>query len=358
MKTLLLTGLMGLALSVSASAQTVLRLTGSSAFRSATHNAIRNIMAPGHTFAYTGSSLGSAGQAIFTGSVGGSPVVVKTSWSGSVGGVQTVAGSLNVNFLPNTVTQTTGGSSGTASGTEAAVPDVAMTDNYQSSTPFNPPAYANLIDTVVGVVPFKWVVSHGAPASVTNITTQQAQALYGAGELPLAFFSGSTADQGSRLFALGRDPDSGTRVIAFAESGIGVFNGVLQYQPVVASNNIASHIPWPQTTVNGIVFTQGNGGYSSGGTIVGIMRNTTVGLGGSYITYLGLSDANSAVSATGTGAGPARELTWNGVPYSLSNVKEGLYTFWGYEHLMYRGTLAGTQKTLAAFLTDMPWFLA
>ncbi len=348
MKKLLLSSLIGLALSASASAQTVLRLTGSTAFRAATHNAIKNIMGPSVTYGFTGSTLGGAGQAIFTGTVGANPVIIKTSWSGAVGGVQTVAGSLNVNFLPNSTTQSGGaGTSGAATGTEAAIPDVGMADQYQSSTPFNAPPYVTLVYTTVGVVPFKWVASNGTPAGVTNITTQQAQSLWGAGEIPLAFFTGSSADHATKLFATGRDPDSGTRVITFAESGIGIFNGVLQYQPTVSGTNVASHIPWPQTTVNGIVFTQGNGGYNSGGTLAGVMRNTTTGIGGHYITYLGLSDANTATAPTGTGAGPARELTWNGVPYSLSNVKEGLYTFWGYEHLTYRSSLAGVQKNVA-----------
>src|SRR4029453_17938068 len=110
---------------------------------------ITHILAPGFVYGYTGSNFGGASQAIFTGNVGANPMIIKTSWSGAVGGVQTVSQSLNVNYLPDSTTQTTGGSSGAATGTEAGVPDVAMTDNYQSSTPFTTPI---LTDTVVGIV--------------------------------------------------------------------------------------------------------------------------------------------------------------------------------------------------------------
>lgn len=276
--------------------------------------------------------------------------IIKTSWSGAVGGVQTVSQSLNVNYLPDSTTQTTGGSSGAATGTEAGVPDVAMTDNYQSSTPFTTPI---LTDTVVGIVPFKWVANNGAPAGLTNVTPQLAQVVWGNGSSALSLFTGQNADESVNIFAIGRDPDSGTRLTAFAESGIGVASGVIQYQPTISGTAVTSQIPWPISTVNGITFAEGNGGYASGGTLAGVMRNTSLaGIGGYYVTYLGLADATTATAATGTGAGPAKELTYNGVPYSLTAVQEGQYTFWGYEHLMYKTTLAGVKKTVADTLAN------
>src|SRR4051812_25586211 len=88
-------------LCATAQAQTIVRITGSTAYRGATHTAITHIFAAGFTYGYTGATLSGAGQAIFTGTVGGNPVIIKTSWSGSTGGVQTVAKNINVNFLPN-----------------------------------------------------------------------------------------------------------------------------------------------------------------------------------------------------------------------------------------------------------------
>jgi hypothetical protein len=43
----------------------------------------------------------------------------------------------------------------------------------------------------------------------------------------------------------------------------------------------------------------------------------------------------------------AVELTYNGVAYSVDAVKEGRYTFWGYQHLMYQPTLDAAKKTVA-----------
>jgi hypothetical protein len=324
----------------SAEAQTVVTVTGSTAFRSATHNAIKNVLTASGTpsIAHTGSSLSSASQAIFKGTIAGNPVIIKTGWSGSVAGVQTVSQGIAVNFLPNTVIVENTTTTGVTTGTESSVPDVAMSDTFQSATPFTAPV---LNSQTVGVIAFKWVASKGSPTGLTNMTQQLAQALYGNGSLALALFTGSSADQTSTVFATGRDPLSGTRLTTFAESGIGVASTVVQYKPTVASGAVTTQEIWPAETVNGIPFEQGNGGYTSGGTLVTAMQATTTGIGGYYVTYMGVSDADSAVT------GGAKELTWNGVQYSLDNVKEGKYTFWGYQHLMYKSALSGTKKTVA-----------
>lgn len=415
----LLAGCAVLASASFVNAQTVIRITGSSAYRGATHNAILNTMATGKTYGYTGSSLGSASQAIFAGTVGGESVIIKTSWSGSVAGVQTVSQGLNVNFLPNSTTQSSGGTSGATTGTEAGIPDVAMSDTFQNATPFKSPA---LSFVTVGVVPFKWVVNRGltstsvavdttagsnigtvadttglsagmtitgnanipaaskigavtsgttftivkvsdgtavttttagsgvntvfaAPAPFNNITPQLAQAVWGSGSAELSLFTGSNADIGKKVFAIGRDPDSGTRLTAFAEAGIGVSATVTQFEPTAVSGVLNSIRPWPQQTVNGITFTPGNGGYSSGGTLatqMGILTNSfeekkadntsyapARTRSGYFVTYLSTGDATTAINAG------AKELAYNGVTYSLAAVQQGLYTFWGYEHLMY-----------------------
>ncbi len=347
LKTVFLTGVLAVSMASVAQADplnpTVVRITGSTAFRSATHTAIKNILGAGYTHAFTGATIGSASQAIFTGTVDGADVVIKTSWSGAVAGVQTVSQGINVNFLPDSTTQSIGaGTSGATVGTEAGTPDVAMTDNYQAATPFTTPA---LTDTVVGVVPFKWVASNGAAATtISNITPQLAQVLFSTGSVALSTFTGLSADAGVTVFATGRDPDSGTRLTTFAESGIGVNSQVVQYQPVISGATVTGHIPWPVSVVNGTTFAQGNGGYSSGGTLATTMSKTTAALNGYYVSYMGLSDATNAIT------GGAVELKYNGVSYSLSNIQEGLYTFWGYEHLMYRSTLAAAKKTVATRL--------
>jgi hypothetical protein len=175
-----------------------------------------------------------------------------------------------------------------------------------------------------------------------------AQALWKNGSLPLALFTGNTGDENTHVFAIGRDADSGTRLTAFAESGVGVFTEVYQFVPtnangMITSGNTAAMTGqqyYPLEVINGITYVAGNGGYSSGGNLAFAMRqnNTLSAIGGYYVTYLGLSDTATAL------AGNASVMSYNGVTYSQQAVQEGQYTFWGYEHLDYRTDLgnAGT----------------
>jgi len=341
-KPLILSLSIAAAFAASAEAQTEVYITGSTAFRSVTHTAIKNVLATGgnYSIAHTGSTFSSASQSIFKGTIGGNPVIIKAGWSGAVAGGQTVSQGIPVNFLPNTaiVDGTNNTVSGVPTGTESQVPDIAMTDNFQASTLYTSPV---LTDIEVGIIAFKWVASKGSPAGLSNMTNLLAQALYGNGDLPLALFTGLSADQSTKVFATGRDPLSGTRLVTFAESGIGANSTVVQWKPTVASGAVTSHVVWPQETVNGVTFEQGNGGYTSGGSLVTALQATTSAIGGYYVTYMGVSDADSSI------AGGAVELTWNGVKYSLDAVKEGKYTFWAAEHLQYKTSLAGVKKTVA-----------
>src|SRR5690348_7254632 len=91
-------GLLALALASAAHAQTTMRITGSTAFRSNAINAVINIYDAGTvTYAYIDNAGGtatvnSATWAIFKGNVGGVSTTVKAHWTGSEGGMQTVAG--------------------------------------------------------------------------------------------------------------------------------------------------------------------------------------------------------------------------------------------------------------------------
>ncbi len=341
-------------------AQTVVHITGSTAFRNATVTGITHILQPGFTYGYSGTSgLTKASQAIFTGTTisNSIPVIIKVSWSGSVNGIQTVSQQLPVStWLTNTTPQSTGGTQGAPAVYDApAIPDVAMSDGVQSTTPFPTPA---LTAQSVGAVTFKWVRNNGSPSTWTNITANLAQNLWLNGSLPLALFTGSVTDHTNFVFAIGRDPDSGTRKTAFAESGVGVFTSVLQYAPTNAAGNIISgsqagpivgQKAYPAETINGIFFDVGNGGYASGGDLSAAMQATgsASAIGGYYVTYLGLSDATSAIT------GGATELAWNGVSYSDTAIQEGKYTFWAYEQLDYRnnyGTVDANGKKVADFL--------
>ena len=53
-------------------------------------------------------------------------------------------------------------------------------------------------------------------------------------------------------------------------------------------------------------------------------------------------------------------MTWNGVPYSFTNVVEGKYTFWGYEYINVRASLGAstvqkkTADAIANYLINLP----
>jgi hypothetical protein len=367
---LLAAGVLALSWGTTAIAQTTIYITGSTAFRSATTTAIDAILSGTVTKASDNATFTSANAVTWTGGdIGGTAVTIKASWSGAVGGVQTVAGSLPVRFLPDGATGTSNPDPRNAANpAEVATPDIAMTDNYQSSTlfngTFNGVTYQSLTDSIVGVVSFRWVAGNGFPASQT-MTTQLAQYLFGNGSIPLALFTGDNANDATRLvFATGRDPDSGTRVTAFAESGIGVFSVVKQYKPTLdATDNtiVASQQLYPVQTING-VSTQfpGNSGESSGGSLRAFMNKTLsteaynpggagTATAGFYVTYLGAADAATVLASA---TKPAVALRWHGIDFSTTAVQEGQYTFWGYEHLMYRNGTAGAKLTFATNLKN------
>jgi hypothetical protein len=348
---ILIASLLALSTAGVAQAQTVVRITGSTAFRNATVSAIVNILQPDFTYAYSGTSFTGANQAIFTGTAitNGISVIIKTSWSGAAGGVQTVVNQLPITtWLSNSVPQSTGGTSNALAVYDTPTPpDVSMDDGIQATTPLPNTSSPVLIVQNVGAVTFKFVKNIGAPASLTNMTPLLAQALWANGSLPLSMWTGNTNDATNIVYATGRDPDSGTRKVTFLETGIQSFlNGVtpttvLQYEPTNASgqvnrNNtgaITGQKPWPVDTVDGIQFPLGDAGYSSGGDLAQAMKTSSAFI---YVTYLGLADSTTAIT------GGATALTWNGIAYSDAAIQNGQYTFWAYEQMGYLPTYAST----------------
>jgi hypothetical protein len=377
----------------SASAQTVIRLTGSSAYRGPTHTALLHLLgavgagttvSAGNSYGYTGTSLSGASQGVFKGTIAGNNVTVLTAWNGSIAGIQAVAATgttVSVNYLDATTAATSqSGTSGLATGTVASTTsDVSMSDVYQSSSVFTggssvkyftsfsqstasapSVSYVGLTDTVVGVVPFKWVASPGFPATTKGVTPQIAQKLFSSGQVPLALFTGSSSDEQNTVFAIGRDRDSGTRLTAFAETGVGALAAVKQYAiggfdtVTPLPSLVTSHALTGTTTLLGLKVGSGNHGQGSGGTLAGLLRKTlsgTLAQGGTasnsayYLTYLSTGDAGTAIAAgssatDGSADRAAVELPYNGVTYSAAAVTSGQYTFWSYEHL-YIGASAG-----------------
>jgi hypothetical protein len=386
-------------------AQTQVYITGSTAFRSAATVAIKNIYdaSPAVQVAFSNNSGAPTGanQVIYVGNIGGVATNIHTSWSGSEAGIQTVADATQlVNFLPDsTCPGSCSAYPGTsvAAGTDAHHPDAAFSDTFQSTSLFRGSVggvtYANLIEaqgtsaghgSPVGVVVFKWCASSNA--TFTNMTSQLARLLYKSGEASLAQFTGNNADESKPVVAMGRNPDSGTRLTTFAEAGLGALSGAAQYQPqdstgaVVKSTTgtISQFSPWPDDTVNGIVYASPDSGYSSGGDLSKAMRAVTtdpVAINGdpnspftaanvTRVAYLGTGDADSNLLNAGSPP-PGIELKYNGVSLgvfadynSATVLLEGLYTFWSYEHILFNNstinsTVKGVVNTLATRIHDV-----
>lgn len=378
----LATGLLSLALAPLANADVTINITGSTAFRAITMQAILNAMT-GETASWEGTSpnLGSSNKACFKGSIAGIPgvVTVNTNWNGSVQGMQIVGDGLPTSGWINPATATFASATASPYGfvyavgaapKTSVVPTIACSDVYQASTTVT----AALDDVVTGVIPFKMVASESAPAGITNITDQLHEALFVQGSQQQSMFTGNAADT-NLVYAVGRDAGSGTRTTRLAETRYGITKPVTQWR-VANSGGIATDVRlWPSsadepTPPSGSVndpTLQGNGGYSSGSSIATIMGCTSTSVnirdnlnnllvGGQnvcFISHLGLNDAAVAIAAG------AKELTYNGAAYSAGNVRNGKYTDWGYGHMLSQtGALSADQEAardaiVAAFSTSL-----
>ena len=356
-------------------AVTTIRICGSSAFRAATHAAIGHLLAANGSYsvAQLTGALGSSNAANFYGNWpdASHQVLIQTGWTGSVGGIQTVGQAISPSngggkvFIDASITTT-----GTYTATTTYTPDICLSDVTQGSTPYNPSAAAPLYTQAltsatcgaVGVCPFRWLANVSAKGVISNMNPNLAQQLYAAGQLPAGLFAGganasnladataggtcgtvnSLGDHVSQVYAVGRDADSGTRLTAVIESGIGLGSILVQYYPINAAGGIiglggttgaiADVIPTPGATINTIYYGDGDIGYSSGGNLATAFSQTSSGL---YIVgYISRGDSKTPI------ANGAAELTWNGVMDSDKNITEGAYTFWSYEHLYYRNASA------------------
>jgi hypothetical protein len=327
-----------MALFSSASGQTVIDITGSTAGRSAVHAAILTTLT-GEVFSWSGNaSVTSANRAIYTGTVGGNAVIVRTFWSGSAAGVRDVSNSVQLaaSYIDKATVPNGAqiASPVLAPASAETISEIGFSDVFQSSTSFT----TNLLvaEDEVAVLPFRFLANDGAPAGLTNVTPGQFRALFtGLGEAPLSLFTGLTGDKTHTIYATGRNDESGTRITAQAETGTGVFATLAQYT--------GTGDPAALTFV-------GNGGYSSGGNVATLLSAATAA-GTSLIGYVGVSDGATALT------GGAKALSYNGVPYTDSAVRNGSYSFWSYLH-QFRMTLTGTSLTfynnLASNLTAAP----
>ncbi len=370
MKLGLLAGLAALGLASSASAQTVVNITGATAFRAAAHTAIINLLGgPGVTqYGYVGATLNNSAHAIFVGSIGSDPYVIRTSFSGSAAGIDAVINATSLTYLRSNLTapddlSTSGvqiataiADATTAGKTETDVARFSFSDVDQAITATPTPA---LPGQPVGVVPFVFVANVGAPAGLTNMTDQLHEAQWASGQLPLSMYTGNPADT-KLVLNMGRNDSSGTRATILSETQYGSFSSVVQW----GGPNDATTVSGAEGTgtVN-ILNNVGNSGYNSNGwvrqnlarTSTNVTVNGTAGQDVVLVSYLTLSDAAAITTLTGGAGVGAKALTYNGVAYSEENVKNGSYTLWGYQQFYGPlGITAGEQTFLDTFTAEIP----
>jgi len=397
-------GVLFAGLAVSASAQTTeITITGATAFRQATMQAIydayTSVGALGTAFNvchdFTGDNLSqliASNKAVFSGTFPGiaGTTVIRTSFNGSAEGLNAIAGNNNPTFLTAGALGTPGAviKGSTTTPTETLRPKFSFSDVYQSSTPVDNVVLQPAGSSKVGIVTFCMIANEGAPADLTNVTIQQARALWANGLQKLSLFTGDPNDT-DYVFATGRNDGSGTRAAYLTEWTYGVANLVNQY---IATKNgtsgstitkitsvPANGVGTGNTETSGATNAStlwgntnvGNGGYSSSSALRTVMgytsANVTVYDGTNQdalienanillLTFLSSADSLNAATAGG------KILSYNGVSVTpiaavgsylssgfneadFKKIASGTYSAWSYQHLYYHGSLSATETT-------------
>jgi len=352
-------GILALAISNSYAATRVFDITGATAFRASSSNAIIAILGGASTqYAYTGTSgVTGSNRSIFRGTMAAFPgdtIIVRASWSGSTQGIKDVADQAAIQFL--TTTNPMSVSPGTNLGVNpapnadftTAVAQWSFSDVDQLLS--ERPSYA-FNGGPVGVVPFMFLAGEGAPAALNNMTDQLHAALWSTGQLPIAFFTGDTNDA-TTVLATGRNNGSGTRASILAETQYGAFTDVVQFGASFQGTRTDTFPTGKLLALSEF----GNSGNTSNSFVRDILtrRSDDLTFGGDpidalFVSYLTISDANSAITEG------AQEMTYNGVAFSADNVKNGTYTLWGYQQFYRDSDATAAEVTFdTAFRAAIP----
>ena len=401
----ILMGAAALFLTGSAFGQVTIDITGATAFRAATLDTIKaRYVASGVAFKYAhdaaaGTFNGST-RSIWNGTFNGvANVTIRCSFNGSVEGINALVNSpaSNPTYLDNpaaftAATPAIGGTevASTSSPVIAAQSEAAFSDVSISSTPFVNDLEAPT-DNPVGVVVFTMIANEGAPASLTNITSQGFRALFATGAQDLSLLTGNAADAGKLVFATGRNDGSGTRTAYLAETGHGISIPVNQYTVLTSSSTAITSIQRvPAGGVNSPVQAgqlaankstiwgqdiDGNGGYSSGSALRGDMGKTSaavqvraadysVDIASTPLTLVTWLSLNDAVTARVNGAKmlgydgvTLTDIAASGTAMSVADkakVTNGHYAAWSFQQLFSRAVpaLSGTQESIVQHIRD------
>jgi hypothetical protein len=352
-----------------ASADNVVYLTGSTAFRGTVYNALHT---PGTVFdgavteAEFGSSQSGANYMLFHGNINGTPTYINCAWSGSEAGIASasnvtidndgtpLAGSPETWLLADGSIPMSGlvGAAPTAGQLEASShgADLAQADTSQavSLTPRVLNTSTDLKDYgVQGIVTFTWVKNiDTAPSaewsSLTNITIPQINGLLAQGFQPTAFFTGIATQTNNYAYLVGRNKGSGTRANQLADSGYGTTRSVQQFS--IGGGVVGS------ASGSLVLAFEGNNGYEGGSGVAGALAiNGSCAqtdpffpshTGWYAVGFLGINDSLSKGLTTNNW------LMADGVIESDGAVEEGQYAFWGHEHLFGKHNISGFQDTV------------
>ena len=241
---------------------------------------------------------------------------------------------------------------------------------------------------VVGVVPFTFVKGYqSAPDNawnhLVNVPVNAYNQDLGAGIFFNANnFTGTAADSSDGVVIRGRNIGSGTRANALLAGSYPIKQGVEQFAYNVtyaaetkagggsadsalgvlrfvdhawAGDAAAAGAPY-FALPNNTLYDVGNDGFDGGS---GVQKDMNIDGSGQLtimIGYLGISDGKNAINPVGlTGgvfpanAGAGVPLKFNGVYESDNNVEQGIYPFWGEEHILgvHNGYNTGTSPDKA-----------
>lgn len=350
---------------------TVVYITGSTAFNSV----LQGVLESTNVFSdYTSAHVQGSGNTTYNvygtlaagaGAQAGQPYVISVSLTGSEAGLWALEENASGCVNPNNISGIAGGSaSAVLPGTPkpnnylspvdgvtpvAAYPDLSLADTSQAVSLSPTPALPDY--GIVAAIPFGWFKGAFTAASadsswkdLVNVTENQLKILVGT--TPKAsFFTGNTNDV-DKVYLVGRNKGSGTRVNTLLDINWPVTQSIGQYAAANATNTSASVL-----TFNGSASTLvgagglaliNNDGFDAGSGVTSTLKLDITGSsdasGHPTITlgYVGLSSLDNVNTNTigGTAAnGGAVLLSLNGVPASDASIITGSYSFWGHEHL-------------------------
>jgi hypothetical protein len=388
-----------LGLSAAAQAQTTVFITGSTAFRSQIYAALGDLgltlsaassttgqgnnaeyysgtLTQGATIAHAPSGYGSQ----FTIQSASGSYDVYCDFTGSAEGCATVALPINANN-PSPVFVDASGNPLAYDGSSTLI---AMSDVLQTTTQYAPGVVnaagtcGTLVDVKsfdvngsgtggMAVVPFTFATTPAAATKIQNITSIIAADQFFAGREDLSFYTGNNSDASTKVYAVGRTNDSGTRYTMQLLTGLDDTKNLKQYALAAAGANVAN-IPgiganaMVQGATNNTWVSIGNGGYPSGGSIAEALNWAPTSGNYAYaVGYVAWSDCTAhlgngqPIALNGINPSQAALGSWtSSANWNTNALVNGTWTYWSYEHMyLPQGTsLTGTSGLFATDLVD------